>query len=99
MTSTQWEPCEVDDRPVLGPPCPGPHIHRWTLILENEDLSLGCGCLACELSVDVLADVTAEVRGRLSFEHEHGDRGCPNAIRFLPCDCNYWWRFTPEVTP
>ncbi len=89
------DPSEIDERPTLGPPCPGYSVHRWTLIIEDGSVLLGSGCDECDLHL-ATEEVTTELTGRLSFEHEHDGGRCPNAIRFLPCDCNYWWRFTPE---
>lgn len=84
-----------DERPDYGPACPGPHIHRWTLTVEDESVSIDSGCSDCDGCMELYM-VTTELTGRLEFEHEHLPDRCPNAIRSLPCDCNFWWRFTPE---
>lgn len=91
----EWKVVEPDDeRPVYGPVCPGPLIHRWTLTLE-DGASINSGCYECDFKIE-LHDVFFETHGRLAFRHEHLDEPCPNAIRFLPCDCNYWYEFIQE---
>jgi hypothetical protein len=89
-----------DERPYFGPPCPGPDVHAWTIVGEGDGaLSIQSGCPDCDLWYD-MESLLAEIRGRLTLEHDHDATGgrCPNALRMLPCDCNFWWRFTPEPT-
>lgn len=98
MGKIEWvveENRDDDDRPIYGPPCPGFSIHKWAMIIEEGSVMLGSGCAECDRYIEV-HEIVAEFFGHLSFEHEHGDGGCPNAIRMLPCDCNYWYRFEIE---
>jgi hypothetical protein len=96
-----WEPYDVpvDEGPEYGPACPGPQTHRWTLTIDGGDTGIGSGCSDCDAWMETHM-FAVDVTGTLTFEHEHQGAPCPNANRFLPCDCNYWWRFTPSgVTP
>lgn len=91
-----WSDPDDIERPEYGPPCPGPTTHRWTLRLESDDVSVRSGCAECDAWMETYM-VDAELVGRLTFEHEHEPRPCPNFLDG-PCDHAWWWRFTPEVT-
>lgn len=83
--------------PLHGPPCPGVASHRWTLSVEEGDISLRSGCDECDAIWEPHYVEMGELPGRLSWEHDHEPGRCPNALRFLPCDCNVWLQFTPEA--
>jgi hypothetical protein len=79
-----------DDRPVLGPPCPGPNIHAWSLAIEEGQMSLYSGCEECEEGI--LGPMGGEdvgmgpIKGRLECHVE----------RYYGGDVDVWWEFIPE---
>ncbi|HEV2928416.1 MAG TPA: hypothetical protein VGW74_06975 [Propionibacteriaceae bacterium] len=93
MSALTWERYDFDGRPIYGPSCPGPHIHRWVLRVEDETVSLSSGCEECD-GFD-LCEVLAEVPGRAAWEDEHPVGHCPSFLDG-PCDHASWLRFTPE---
>lgn len=87
-----WEPS--DYRPPYGPPCPGPHIHEWTLTAENADeyVTIGSGCPDCDAWFSPAdGHLAFRATGRLVFEEEHPPGRCPHLGE---CDHGHWWRFT-----
>lgn len=98
MTGITWTVVEdYDDRPEYGPRCPGPATHRWHLTVDGGDLAVGSGCPDCDLWQFPIEALSVTLTGSVMFHHAHGEGRCPNAARFLPCDCDYWWEFRPEV--
>lgn len=90
--SVRWVTVDVDDRPVFGPPCPGPTSHRWSLTIEEGQVTLLSGCDDCQDVVfgpangeDVAMNVT--VSGRLDSHLERYGWETP--------EYDHWWEFVP----
>lgn len=96
MSAIVWEEHPAfDNREVHGPPCPGLHIHRWSLSIEEGDIVLTSGCEECDWAFEHDYVEMRPLTGRMVWEREHAPGDCPSFLDG-PCDHGYWVRFIPE---
>ena len=90
----EWTVGEFDDRPLLGPDCPGIDTHPWRLSVQEGRVVLESGCESCDEAVmgpvggeDVNMDIN--IVGRLK-SHLEMYRTCDST------EYDHWWVFVPE---
>lgn len=92
-----WGITHYDDRPFLGPPCPGPTSHAWRLNIEEGKMSLSSGCSDCDESVmgpyggeDV--HMVGTLTGTLNSHLETYPGGPWGTTEY-----DHWWEFVPTA--